>query len=198
MKMVNLKCNHLWNAKMEIGSKKMTLFYIWISKKEAYFVVRGMHVFCQSLVSYPIELGSLPGFLQTERERVGVFFAFWSGFVFCECFLGCVYLCLLECKKKGDWKKCFFRSRGADIFTNCLAVRAFWPLSKWITHFECISSMWIFPLFVYECVCVLLLFVCSTDEIASPPRLLRPPPPPPPNVISLPLGPWQTHQTGRK
>ena len=84
-----------------------------------------MREFFQSLVSYPNELGSVPGFLQTEPERVGVFFAFWSGFVFCECFLGCVYLCLLECKKRATGKKKFFAAEEPIFSPTVLRFESF-------------------------------------------------------------------------
>lgn len=171
------------------------------------------HVFFQSVVvmSHWNEWGSLR---VSPADRTGGSWCFLcilvgvcaSVNVFLALFM-CV--CLMEGKR--GWKKCVFHSLQADIFTNCLAVWTYWPLSTWITHFMCVCVCvcFILPcgyshcLFmstpVPSCVCVR-----STDEIASsppPPPPLPPPPssrPPPPNVISLPLGPWQTHQTGRK
>lgn len=127
---------------------------------------------------------------QTEREGVGVFFAYSSRFVLlwmCSwlCLSVCVWVKWRVCKKK----KCF--SQLTDHHFQQVS-RGFWPLGTWITHFISVCgfhpSMWIFPLFVYECVAAFVCVGC-TDDIASPP---------PPNVIPLPPGPWQTHQTGRK
>lgn len=133
-------------------------------------------------------------FLQTDRERVILFSLHvgW-GLCFCERRPGCV--CLSEGKK--EWKKCVFHGSEADIFTDCLVVWAFWPLNTWITHFRSVRSVHVDIPAVCLCACPcapVFACLCRTDEIASPPPL----PPPPPNVISLPLGPWQTHQTGRK
>lgn len=179
----------------------VALFYILISRKAAFFEL----YICTLARLTCILLRALCLILMNEdacvffcrhigREVVFSLHVSW-GLCFCECCLGCV--CLSEGKR--DRKKCAFHSSEADIFTNCLAVWAFWPLNTWITHFRRIWSIHVdIPaVCLWVCPCA-PVFACSrrTDEIASPPPL--PPPSPPPNVISLPLGPWQTHQTGRK
>lgn len=114
-------------------------------------------------------------------ERTGVFFACYS--CYCEHCLVCFYPCAM-----------CFHSLWADIFTNCFVAWAFWPISTWITHFVHISSIHVNMITVCECVCVVpCLRLCAALK-----KIVYTSPPPPPNVILLPLGPWQTDQTGRK
>lgn len=135
------------------------------------------------------------------------------GLCFWECCLGLVYLCVFEWRKR--WKNAFFTAY-RPIFSPTILRFAYWPLSTWISHFEGVCALlsvlrpiscgYSHCLFMsVSCVLPCFACACSPDEIASPPPPPpRPPPPPPPlpspppNVISLPLGPWQTHQTGRK
>lgn len=104
-----------------------------------------------------------------------------------------IYVCLREGKR--DWKKKVFLTAYRLTFssTQCrgLSLLATQRIILSMSVSVCHRSMWLFRPFVSESVCSCVC-VCSSDEIASPPPL------PPPNIISLPLGLWQTHQTGRK
>lgn len=128
---------------------------------------------------------------EEARQELSVFFACELSCGVCSC-LGFTHK--HACVYKASNKKSFVHSLYVDISTNNGLLR-FQRIDgsaceSLVSSFQSNSS---FPLFVYEWGLRLPMFVCvlPTDEIASPP-------PPPPHVISLPLGPRQTHQTGRK
>lgn len=131
---------------------------------------------------------------QNWRELLFPLHISW-GLCFCECWLGSVCLCAFE-RRNGrlevKWK-CVFRSFTGRLFHRPTFSHTFSRLgAPRLLGASLISSFHADIPAVGLRVCIL---ACAALMKL---RLLLLVVLPPPNVISLPLGPWQTHQTGRK